>query len=181
MAVLIVGLGNPESKYDETRHNIGFHVIDKLAEALNIHFKESSGHSSSIGIGDYAGKKVILCKPLTYMNKSGDAVLKLIQFYKIESKDVWVVHDEADFADGVVRSKFGGGAAGHNGVHSIIDRLGTDAFYRIRIGIGKPEHGDLAHYVLQKGSPLMLDRVVATATKIREYIKTGIKVEPIAE
>lgn len=133
---LIVGLGNPGKEYENTRHNVGFILLDKLAVSKDVKFKEISKLNCIITqIDDY-----YLCKPTTFMNKSGDAVSKVSNFYKILPKDIIVVHDDLDLEFGVVKKQFGRGSAGHNGVEDIIQKLGTKDFWRIRVGIGKPSN-----------------------------------------
>ncbi|MDD4110647.1 MAG: aminoacyl-tRNA hydrolase [Clostridia bacterium] len=150
---LIVGLGNPEKKYEETYHNIGFKFIDKLADKLEI--KINRGHCKSL-IGEEKidlGKgieKIILAKPLTYMNLSGEAVVELKNKYKIDIKDIYVICDDIDLPIGIFRYREKGSAGTHNGLRNIIQLLGDENFKRIRIGIGKDERMDLADYVLSK-------------------------------
>lgn len=146
---LIVGLGNPGSEYSETRHNVGFWFINRLAEKYNINLlKETKflGFCGNLVIGD---KECKLLFPTTYMNLSGQSVLSLTQYYKISVSNVLVCHDDLDFDCGVVRLKLGGGHGGHNGLQNIIKCLGNRDFYRLRIGIGHPGSSDLVHnYVL---------------------------------
>ena len=139
MDFLIVGLGNPGKEYELTRHNIGFMVLDNLAEKAGIEISKSA-HKGILGKGDYLGNTVYLFKPLTFMNKSGEALKEVKNFYKIPANQIIVVHDELDLPLGDIRSKFGGGTAGHNGLKSIIENTGDKDFHRIRIGIGKPEY-----------------------------------------
>jgi len=139
MDFLIVGLGNPGKEYELTRHNIGFIVLDNLAEKAGIEISKTA-HKGILGKGDYLGNNVYLFKPLTYMNKSGEALKEIKNFYKIPANQVIVVHDELDLQLGDIRSKFGGGTAGHNGLKSIVEKTGDKDFHRIRIGIGKPEY-----------------------------------------
>jgi PTH1 family peptidyl-tRNA hydrolase len=151
--LLLVGLGNPGKQYDGTRHNIGFAVIDEFVnrtedlgpwkEQKNLKCLESSGR-----LGD---TKVLAIKPTTYMNNSGEAVRAAVDFYKIQVKDIIVVHDEIDVDFGQIRTRLGGGAAGHNGIKSIIQHASED-FGRVRVGIGPktPEQIDSADFVLQK-------------------------------
>ncbi|MBU1327096.1 aminoacyl-tRNA hydrolase [Patescibacteria group bacterium] len=133
---LIVGLGNPGEKFVETRHNIGFMVLDKLAKELGtsaIVWKKEEKHKAMVArVGDIA-----LVKPLTFMNGSGLAVASIVNFYKLEADDVWVVHDDIDLPIGKIRIRQKGGSAGHNGVISIIQHLKTDEFVRFRLGIGR--------------------------------------------
>ncbi len=152
---LVVGLGNPGRQYEGNRHNVGFMAVDDLRSSEGLpDFKEKfSGVYSrgDIALGS-ARESVALLKPLTFMNLSGDSVQPAMAFLKVVPGDVIVVHDELDIPFGEVRLKFGGGHAGHNGLRSIINRLGTPDFLRVRIGIGRPPagfKGDVADYVLQ--------------------------------
>lgn len=146
---VIVGLGNPEKKYEGTRHNIGFAVIDALADKYNISIKEKK-HKALCGTGVIEGVKVMLVKPLTYMNLSGDSVADVMNFYKLDpEEDMLVVYDDISLAPGNIRVRKKGSAGGHNGIKSIIARCGTQNFMRVRVGVGeKPEGWDLADHVL---------------------------------
>lgn len=133
---LIVGLGNPGKEYESTRHNIGFMVLDRLSHELGtgavVWQTDTKKNVMTAKIGD-----VLLVKPLTFMNKSGFAVKALVDFYKLESSDVWVAHDDVDLPLGKIRIRQKGGTAGHNGVDSILQQLKNDAFVRFRLGIGR--------------------------------------------
>lgn len=144
---VIVGLGNPGPKYQWTRHNAGFLFLDRLAhlENININRKNFSGLA---GEWTLAGNRLILLKPQTFMNLSGQAVMQALQFYKLPLSQLIVVHDELDLPFGSVRLKQGGGHGGHNGLRSIMEQLGKGDFNRLRIGIGRPPHGDTVNYVL---------------------------------
>ena len=146
---VIVGLGNPEKKYEGTRHNIGFAVIDALADKYNISIKDKK-HKALCGTGVIEGVKVMLVKPLTYMNISGDSVADVMNFYKLDpEEDMLVVYDDISLAPGNIRVRKKGSAGGHNGIKSIIARCGTQNFMRVRVGVGeKPEGWDLADHVL---------------------------------
>lgn len=146
---VIVGLGNPEKKYEGTRHNIGFAVIDALADKYNISIKDKK-HKALCGTGVIEGVKVMLVKPLTYMNLSGDSVADVMNFYKLDpEEDMIVVYDDISLAPGNIRVRKKGSAGGHNGIKSIIARCGTQNFMRVRVGVGeKPEGWDLADHVL---------------------------------
>jgi PTH1 family peptidyl-tRNA hydrolase len=135
---LIVGLGNPGSQYERTRHNIGFLIIDYLAERWNIKMNQSK-YNGLYGTGTVNGEKVVLLKPLTYMNLSGEAIAPLARFYKIGLEDIAVIYDDLDLPKGKVRLRQKGSAGGHNGMKSTIQHLGGDSFNRIRVGIGRPE------------------------------------------
>lgn len=135
---LIVGLGNPEPKYDHTRHNIGFDAVDSLSRVWKMSWKENKrfGGLVSEGISPF-GNKICLLKPLTYMNRSGQAVRAVIDWYKIPPRSVFVIYDEMDLPVGKLRIRLSGSAGGHNGMKSIISHLGSQDFPRLRIGIGK--------------------------------------------
>ena len=146
---IIVGLGNPGKEYNNTRHNIGFDVIDKLAEQENIAVLEKK-HKAVIGKGYVAGQKCILAKPHTFMNLSGESVRELIDYYKVDEKDeLIVISDDISLDVGQLRIRKKGSAGGHNGLKNIIAHLGHDTFVRIKMGVGeKPKGWDLADYVL---------------------------------
>src|SRR5689334_6786030 len=135
---LIVGLGNPGKEYAGTRHNIGFRILDALAESP---FKDESKFKSEISEMRVGSEKVILAKPTTFMNNSGEAVQALKSFYKLEDGDILVIQDEMDYMPGVFAFSFGNGPAGHNGIASIQEMLATRDFARLRIGIGRPSVG----------------------------------------
>ncbi len=147
---LIVGLGNPEPEYSFTRHNMGFDVINKLAEKYNINVKKE-GFDAIYGAGLIEGEKVILCKPQTYMNLSGNAVIKFINYYKIDYSKVIIIYDDIDISPGVVKIRKTGGAGSHNGMKSVIQNMGTTSFPHIRIGTGTPlDKSNLIEYVIGK-------------------------------
>lgn len=154
MIKLIVGLGNPGRQYEANRHNVGFIFLNHLLEASDnpAQWLVESKFRGIIAKSTLAEKKVMLLKPQTFMNRSGEAVGLLAKFYKVSAEEVLVVHDELDLSVGALKLKFGGGHAGHNGIRDIISVLGGD-FYRIRIGIGRPEMGgEIANYVLSNPS-----------------------------
>ena len=146
--LLLVGLGNPGSNYTNTRHNIGFKIID----AINAHFKLSKQKPKFKGLlttGNIEGKKVYAIKPLTFMNNSGICIRELLEYFKIDVENVIVFHDDLDIEFGKIKAKFGGSSAGHNGIASIDKFIGKD-YSRVRIGIGKPKGNvEVADYVLQ--------------------------------
>ncbi len=146
---IIVGLGNPGKEYVNTRHNIGFDVIDKLAEQENISVLEKK-HKAIIGKGYVAGQKCILAKPHTFMNLSGESVRELIDYYKVDEKaELIVISDDISLDVGQIRIRKKGSAGGHNGLKNIIVHLGHDTFVRVKMGVGeKPKGWDLADYVL---------------------------------
>lgn len=148
--VLLVGLGNPGRQYEHNRHNVGFMIVDALADvsaSFSSAFKKVGPHAEILPVS-FERKKVILVKPLTYMNLSGRAVRFLVDFYKIASDNIYVFHDDIDLAFGRVKIKKGGGNGGHNGLRSIDELIGRE-YWRIRIGIGRPlEKSMVASYVL---------------------------------
>ena len=146
---IIVGLGNPERKYNGTRHNIGFSAITSLADANNISV-DTKKLKELIGKGVIAGQKVILAEPLTYMNLSGESVRELVDYYKIDpAEELIVIYDDVDLEPGRLRIRAKGSAGGHNGIKNIISHLGSQEFMRIRIGVGEePKGWNLADYVL---------------------------------
>ena len=175
---LIVGLGNPGDKFKDTRHNVGFKVIDKLAEFLNIDLKKT-GHNSLFGSGSTGGKRVFLVKPLTYMNKSGHAVSSLRRYYQIPLEDLLVIYDDADLEVSRVRLRLQGRAGGHKGIESVIACLGRENFPRLRIGVkGKERDNQLAEYVLKKFDKeerVLIDQIIIEAARAVElFIKKGI-------
>lgn len=149
----IVGLGNPDKKYENTRHNIGFDVIDAIAEKYSIAVREK-GFKALFGKGVIEGARVILVKPQTYMNLSGESVREVIDYYKIDPEgELIVISDDISLDVGGIRIRKKGSAGGHNGLKNIIQHLGTENFQRIRIGVGeKPKDWDLVNYVLGRFS-----------------------------
>jgi PTH1 family peptidyl-tRNA hydrolase len=148
MAVkLVAGLGNPGSRYQWTRHNAGFMVLDRLSAMAGIPITKKS-FSGSCGEGHWHGNRIILLKPQTFMNLSGRSVAEACRFHKLDLADLIVVHDDLDIPFGRIKMKSGGGYGGHNGLKSLAENLGTGDFMRLRIGIGRPAHGDAVDYVL---------------------------------
>lgn len=150
---IIVGLGNPEKKYDGTRHNIGFSALTVLADTYGISM-DIKKHKAVCGKGVIEGKKVLLAMPQTYMNLSGESVRELVDYYKIDpEEELIVIYDDINLAPGKLRIRPKGSAGGHNGIKNIIAHLGTQIFPRIRVGVGeKPKGWDLADYVLGRFS-----------------------------
>lgn len=146
---IIIGLGNPTAQYEGTRHNVGFDVIDRLGEKYNIAV-DTKKHKAYIGKGMIDGQKVILVKPQTYMNLSGESVRELVDYYKVDAEEeVLVIYDDISLDVGQLRIRKKGSAGGHNGIKNIIAHLGTQVFPRIKVGVGeKPKNYDLADYVL---------------------------------
>lgn len=146
MARLIVGLGNPGKKYDLTRHNIGWDTIDKMSLVDGVNWTEK--FKGLYATTNVVGEKVYFLKPQTFMNLSGESVVPMMQFFKIEVDEVLVVHDELDLEYGTIAFKDGGGLAGHNGLKSIAAQLGNQNFKRLRLGIGRPQRGSVSSWVL---------------------------------
>lgn len=160
---LIIGLGNPGEKYVNTRHNIGFKVLDKIADSKNVIFRlENEFKSENADFGDLENR-VKLVKPQTFMNNSGEAVSKLKNYYKLDTEDIWVVHDDVDLELGKIKIVLGGSSAGHKGVQSIIDSVGTDQFWRIRVGVGRSEQIPTEDWVLMNfDSSEVLQKIIDT-------------------
>ena len=153
ISFIIAGLGNPGAEYERTRHNAGFMAIDKIAESLGVKIDRAK-FSALTAEASFGGRRVLLMKPQTYMNNSGVAIAEAAAFYKISPESVLVLHDEISFAPGYIRLRRKGSAGGHNGLKSIIASLGSDAFPRIKIGVGQkpsPEY-DLVNWVLGRFS-----------------------------
>lgn len=148
--ILLVGLGNPEKKYENTRHNFGFLFIDELVRQFNLEGPKIK-YQAEIYTGNIGGEKVIAVKPLTYMNRSGISVKDIKLFYKIPLENIVVFHDDVDISLGRIKAKIGGGAGGHNGLRSIDSMVGTN-YHRVRLGVGRPSYKDFdtADYVLGK-------------------------------
>lgn len=178
---LIVGLGNPETKYDNTRHNIGFAVIDELAKAWQMPLKENKRFQGLFSEGSApGGKKVRLLKPLTYMNRSGQSVRAVTDWYKISPQSILIVYDDMDLPVGRLRMRLTGSAGGHNGMKSIISHLGSKDFSRLRIGIGKSDGKKATvNHVLGKFAPqetLAINEVLYTSIKAIELsLKEGME------
>ena len=169
---IIAGLGNPTKEYEGTRHNIGFSVIDKLADKYNISMNEKK-HKAICGKGMIEGEKVILLKPQTYMNLSGESVVDAVNFYKVDpEEDVIIIYDDIDLDVGKLRIRAKGSAGGHNGMKNIIAHLGTQVFPRIRVGVGaKPKDWDLADYVLGRFPKEELPEIEAGRETACEAVK----------
>lgn len=177
---VIVGLGNPGKEYVNTRHNIGFDVIDVIAHKENIGMTEKK-HKAIIGKGVIAGEKVLLAKPQTYMNLSGECVQRLLEYYKIdETSQLIVISDDVSLPPGQLRIRKKGSAGGHNGLKNIIAHLGHDEFQRVKMGVGeKPRGWDLADYVLghfdKQDSELMEKAAQDAADAVRMILTDGIE------
>ena len=145
--VLVVGLGNPGPQYAKTRHNVGFQCVEMLAESYGWTFSKQQSNAL-LASGAKGDAKITLVKPMTYMNLSGRSVAPIAHFYKVDPKDILVICDDLDLPLGRLRVRSEGSSAGQKGVESIIQSLGTNAFPRLRIGIGRPSHNDAVNYVL---------------------------------
>ncbi|HOC23379.1 MAG TPA: aminoacyl-tRNA hydrolase [Anaerolineaceae bacterium] len=176
---LIVGLGNPGLAYRHNRHNVGFMVADALADKLEIPLKRVK-FKAQIGNGKLEDIPIIIAKPLTFMNNSGEAVAPLVRYFKVPLERLLVIHDDMDLPLGTLRMRPSGGSAGHNGMLSIFDKLGTNAIPRLRVGIGRPPgRMDPADYVLQdfpKSDEELLKMVIAQACEAAlAFITTGLE------
>ena len=177
MTYIVVGLGNPEKKYEHTRHNVGFDVLQVLSQKLNIPLNKLRCKALT-GEGRIGGERVVLAAPQTYMNLSGQSVVELLRWYKADAKHLIVVYDDVDLPQGRLRVRAGGSAGTHNGMRNIVYLTGRDDFPRVRIGIGKPEPGrDLAAYVLGKYPPearqAMFDAFLRAADAVQAIVTDG--------
>lgn len=179
--MILAGLGNPGARYEKTRHNLGFMVVDLIAERWGRpHFASKFHALVALAEPPFSPEKQVLLKPQTFMNLSGDAVVPAMAFYKLSPADVLVLHDELDLPLGRVQLKQGGGAGGHNGIKSVAERLGTPNFLRLRLGIGRPPadfKGDVASFVLESAppsdAPIIEKMVEAAADAVEEVLKAG--------
>ena len=169
---LIVGLGNVGKEYESTRHNVGFMVIDSYLKDVSFKEKNQAMYFEQ----NYSGEKVIFIKPTTFMNNSGLAVRKFVDFYKINVSDILVIYDDMDFEVGTFKLKLSGSSGGHNGIKSIISNLGTENFKRVRIGISKPK-GDTINYVLGKFSKSEMDEISKVTRRIADVIDDYISLD----
>lgn len=177
---LIVGLGNPESDYDRTRHNMGFHVINELAKEYGIDIarkKFNSEYEKTM----IEGQKVLLVKPQTFMNASGESVIDFVNFYKIELDKVIVIYDDIDIEPGKIRIRKSGSPGTHNGMKSVVHFLNSEDFPRIRVGIGKPEENeDIIEYVIgsvpEEEKKTLEEGVIKAKNAVVELLKNGIDV-----
>lgn len=175
---IIAGLGNPTREYDKTRHNVGFSVIDILADRIGIDVTEKK-HKALCGKGMLEGQKVILAKPQTFMNLSGESVRAIMDFYKVSPEEVIIIYDDISLEPGQLRIRAKGSAGGHNGIKNMIVHLGTQEFSRIKVGIGeKPKDMNLADYVLSRFSKgeqeLMEDAFNQAANAAAMMVSQGI-------
>jgi len=170
--LLVAGLGNPGREYERTRHNVGWMVIDELARRHGGSFRSKfSGRLAQVRLGN---ERLALLKPETYMNESGRSVAAAARFFKAPADRILLVHDDVDLGEGRLQARLGGGLAGHNGLRSIAQALGTNDFLRLRIGVGRPERGDprpVADYVLSPFDPHVdVDELVARAADAVELL-----------
>ncbi len=174
----IVGLGNPDSRYALTPHNVGFMVCDLLSFSFNFSFDFSNKFIGEIGNFNYDSHKILVLKPHTYMNLSGKSVGMLVNFYKIEIDNIIVIHDDIDLDMGVIRIKKGSSSGGHKGVQSVIDALGSNNFIRIKIGVGKDENREASEYVLSSLEKESLKIINSSIEKAKnaavDIISTGL-------
>ena len=176
---LIVGLGNPGDKYTFTRHNTGFLSIDYIGQKQNIEIKKTK-HKALIGEGTISGEKVVLAKPQTFMNLSGESIKEIVSWYKVPYENIMVIYDDISMPTGSIRIREKGSDGGHNGIKSIIQHLSTDVFPRLKIGINaKPDEYNLADYVLGKFNDdeqkILFDTFGKVNNAIEEFIKNDAK------
>jgi peptidyl-tRNA hydrolase, PTH1 family len=175
---LVVGLGNPGPEYAETRHNLGFKVVEALEEALGIEVKQRK-FNARLGEGRRAGTKVILMKPWTFMNRSGQSVATAVGFYKLDLRDLLVISDDRALEPGAMRIRAQGSAGGHNGLADIIEKLGSDEFARCRVGIGQCPSAVAADYVLGRPDPQdrpLLNRAILRARDaVLYWLELGVE------
>lgn len=173
---LIAWLGNPGNEYEMTRHNAGFLMIDRRADWEKIKRSTKKEWNAMLGKWVIHDEEVLLCKPLTYMNKSGESISKIAIFYKIKPEDILIIHDEIDLVNGEIQLKKGGGHAWHNGLKSIIQHLGTNTFSRIRIGVGRPEtKEEVVNYVLHPFSKNEWKAIESKEQEIWEMIRQFVE------
>jgi PTH1 family peptidyl-tRNA hydrolase len=175
MTKMIVGLGNPGSKYEETKHNIGFMVIDELARRHNVIFKEEKSFQALVGSYFEGMEKVILVKPITFMNESGKAVGPLFTYFNVAIENLVVTHDDLDLAVGKIRLRQKGGSGGQNGIKSIISHLNTQEFQRVKVGIGRPLHNmPVVNHVLSKFPDDQKEEILFAKLKAADAIEFWI-------
>ena len=167
---VIAGLGNPGAQYANTPHSIGFEVADAIAREIGAEWRASASFKGELATGVFAGQKVLLLKPMTYMNLSGDSVAPVVRYHNATPADLLVISDDIDLPVGRLRIRVGGSAGGHNGLKSIIERVGTPAFTRLRVGVGRDTHdrSEVIGHVLGKFDPTtraVMDQVVQAAVQ----------------
>ena len=176
--MIIVGLGNPGVKYEKTHHNAGFIAVDYIADKMGVKFNKK-GCQAEYGFTSVNGEQIVLAKPQTYMNLSGEAVRDFKNFYKVNSEDVIVIYDDLDIEPGIIKIRKKGGPGTHNGMKSVVNELQTEEFPRIRVGIGNPEYkNDLLNYILTKipdeDYKILETAISNSADAIEEILKNGI-------
>jgi peptidyl-tRNA hydrolase, PTH1 family len=176
--ILIIGLGNPGQEYGQTRHNIGFKILNKFSEETGI-LAQISKFNSTVIKSEYAGKTLLCVKPYTFMNNSGSAILKVIKHFEGKIESTIVIHDDLDIEFGQIKLKSGGGTGGHNGLESIVKKLGHPDFDRLRFGIGRPPgRKDPADFVLSKfkiREARELDSIISISVEaLKDYVENGI-------
>ena len=177
---LIVGLGNPEKDYSNTRHNMGFDVINEISNLTGIKVSKSK-FDALYGMGEIASNKVILVKPQTFMNLSGESVIQFKKYYKISNKNIIVIYDDIDLNIGDIRLKPKGGSGTHNGMRSVTEKLDTEDFIRVRIGIGTPENKeDMINYVIgaipRREKEILEEATKKAAKSVIEVLENGIDI-----
>lgn len=174
---VIVGLGNPGKKYENTRHNMGFIAVDLLAEKYGIKVDKIK-HKALVGEGRIAGQKVLLVKPQTFMNLSGESVREVVNYYKVDMEDLTVIYDDIDLSLGTIRIRKFGSAGTHNGMKSVVYQLQSDQFPRIRVGVGNESREDLASFVTggfpRKDVPIIEEALIKAADAAVSIIEDGI-------
>lgn len=175
---IIIGLGNPSKEYEHTRHNIGFDIITNISREYNIPL-DYKKHKAICGKGMIEGEKVVLVKPQTYMNLSGESVRELVDFYKVPNENIIIIYDDISLDVGQLRIRLKGSAGGHNGIKSIISHLGSMEFPRIKVGVGdKPKGWDLADYVLSRfqgvDAVIIKDAIEKSTLAVKDIIKDGL-------
>lgn len=172
MIKLVVGLGNPGPQYEKTRHNAGFLFLDHLAVSRGFGWSVSAQFQGDVANSGNGADKFLLLKPMTFMNKSGMSVGKILRYHKLKPEELLVVHDELELPEGVVRMKRDGGHAGHNGLRDIISHIDSRDFYRLRVGIGRPEASgaNIANYVLSRPSAATLGLLDIAFSKIEAQL-----------
>ena len=175
---MVVGLGNPGKEYADTRHNIGFRVVDSVADELGITIKKKK-FGAAFGQGEFSDKKLILLKPLQFMNRSGQAVATACGFYKLEVSKVLIITDDMSLEPGRLRIRRAGSSGGHNGLADIIEKLGTEKINRLRIGIGQSGRETTVDFVLDRPTeterPLLDEAVVKAKEAVRCWIENGVE------
>ena len=175
--MIVVGLGNPGKEYAQTRHNVGFMFVDRIAKYYNWTFKLEKKFQSFISTGTLNGEKIILVKPITYMNNSGLAVRSIVDYHKATPDDVLVVYDDMDLPLAIIRIRLSGSSGGHKGMKSVIEHMGTEEIKRIRLGISY-DHSDVIDYVLTPFSKTEFSQMESVLDKapliIADYLEKGI-------